>query len=196
MFVGRDGCTADAEHQQQRWRPIYVVYGPPHGRYARFAMLAMFGASAAEVRALLISSHNFGGFGSVTFASQALPHLLIPGFLHFTWVGTGLGHHFLARSVYWSYREHPQLFTTVLLPIGSLPHRISKILLFLWCTSREGLCHVFYGMYKFLLVHNKFWRRLNQIKGGTLRGLWIYHRQRNKSSASHWIDNHSLVIMK
>jgi hypothetical protein len=37
----------------------------------------MFGASEAEVRALLISSDNFGGFGSVPFASQALPHLLI-----------------------------------------------------------------------------------------------------------------------
>ncbi len=64
MFVGRDGRTADAEHQRQQWRHIYVVYGLPHGRYAWFAMLAMFGASAAEVRALLISSHNFGGLGS------------------------------------------------------------------------------------------------------------------------------------
>jgi hypothetical protein len=84
MFIGHDGRTADAEHQRQRQRPIYVVYGPPHGWYARFAMLAMFGASAAEVRALLISSHDFGVFGSVTFESQALPHLLIPGLLHFT----------------------------------------------------------------------------------------------------------------
>jgi hypothetical protein len=85
MFVGRDGRTADAEHQRQQRRHIYVVYGPTHGRYARFAMLAMFGASAAEVPALLlISSHDFGGFGSVTFESQALPHLLIPGFLWFT----------------------------------------------------------------------------------------------------------------
>jgi hypothetical protein len=86
MFIGRDGPTADAEHQQQQQRHIYVVYGPTHGRYARFAMLAMFGASAAEARALLISisSHDFGGFGSVTFESQALPHLLIPGFLRFT----------------------------------------------------------------------------------------------------------------
>jgi hypothetical protein len=84
MFVGRDGHTADAEHQQQRRRHIYVVYGPPFGRYARFAMLAMFGAWAAEVQALLISSHDFGDFGSVAFASQALPHLLIPEFLHST----------------------------------------------------------------------------------------------------------------
>ena len=49
MFVGRDGRTADAEHQRQRRRLIYVVYGPSHDRYARFAMLAMFGALAAEV---------------------------------------------------------------------------------------------------------------------------------------------------
>jgi hypothetical protein len=47
-------------------------------------MLAMFGALAAKVRALLISSDNFGGLGSITLASQALPHLLIPGFLQFT----------------------------------------------------------------------------------------------------------------
>jgi hypothetical protein len=84
MFVGHDGRTADAEHQRQRRRHIYVVYGPPHDRYARFTILAMLGASAAEVRALLISSHDFGGFGSVTFESQALPHRLIPGFLLFT----------------------------------------------------------------------------------------------------------------
>ncbi len=49
MFVGRDGRTADAEHQRQRRRAIYVVYGPSHGRYAWFVMLAVFGASAAEV---------------------------------------------------------------------------------------------------------------------------------------------------
>ncbi len=49
MFVGRDGCTANVERQrQQRWN-IYVVYAPPHGRYAQFAVPAMFGASAAEV---------------------------------------------------------------------------------------------------------------------------------------------------
>jgi hypothetical protein len=62
----------------------YILYGPPHGRYARFAMLAMFGALAAEVQALLIGSHDFGGFGSATFESQALPHLLIPRFLRYT----------------------------------------------------------------------------------------------------------------
>ncbi len=61
MFVGQDGRTADAEHQRQQRRHIYIVYGPPHGRYARFTMPAMFGASAAEVQALLISSHNILG---------------------------------------------------------------------------------------------------------------------------------------
>jgi hypothetical protein len=120
MFVGHDGCTANAEHQRQQRRHIYIVYCPPHGWYARFAMLAMFGASAAEVWALLIRSDNFGGLGSATFASQALPHLLIQGFLHFTWVGTGRGHHFLTGSVCWRCQEqHPHLFTTVLLPVGS-----------------------------------------------------------------------------
>jgi hypothetical protein len=34
-------------------------------------------------------------------------------------------------------------------------------------------------------IGNKFWGPLNRKKGGTLRGLRIYHRQRNKSSASH-----------
>ncbi len=56
MFVGRDGRTVNAEHQRQWPQRIYVVYGPPHDRYARFAMLAVFGALAAEVWALLISS--------------------------------------------------------------------------------------------------------------------------------------------
>ncbi len=37
------------EHQQQQRLPIYVVYGPSHDRYAQFAMLAVFGALAAEV---------------------------------------------------------------------------------------------------------------------------------------------------
>jgi len=62
MFVGRDGRTADAEHQRQQRRHIHVVYGPPSDRYARFAMPAMFGASAAEVRALLINSRYFWSF--------------------------------------------------------------------------------------------------------------------------------------
>ena len=50
---------------------IHCVWSSSHW-YARFAMPAMFWASAAEVRWLLISSHDFGWFWSVTFASQAL----------------------------------------------------------------------------------------------------------------------------
>ena len=49
MFTGRDGCTPNAEHQRQQRRHIHVAYGPPRDRYARFAMPAMFGASATEV---------------------------------------------------------------------------------------------------------------------------------------------------
>jgi hypothetical protein len=44
MFAGRDGGTADAEHQRRQLRHIYVVYVPPHGWCAHFAMPAMFGA--------------------------------------------------------------------------------------------------------------------------------------------------------
>jgi len=49
MFADYDGRAANVEDQrQQRWH-IYVVYVSLHGRHARFAMPAMFGASAAEV---------------------------------------------------------------------------------------------------------------------------------------------------
>jgi hypothetical protein len=88
MFADYDGRAADAEHQRQQRRHVYVVYVSLHVRHARFAMPAMFGASTAEVRCLLISSHDSGGPGGGTFASLAIPHLLIPGFLHFT---SGLG---------------------------------------------------------------------------------------------------------
>ena len=84
VFAGRDGRTADAEHQRQQRRHIYAVYGPPHGWYARFVMLTMWGASAAEVRGLLISSSDFCFFLTCTFLSLAIPHLLIPEFLHAT----------------------------------------------------------------------------------------------------------------
>ena len=50
MFAGHDGRTADAEHQRQQRRHKHVVYGPSRDRYARFAMPAMLGASAAEVQ--------------------------------------------------------------------------------------------------------------------------------------------------
>ena len=50
MFAGRDGRTAEAEHQRQQQEHIHVVNGPPRDRYALFAMPAILGASAAEVR--------------------------------------------------------------------------------------------------------------------------------------------------
>ncbi len=89
---------------------LYMV--PPHGRYGRFAMPAMYGALAAEVRWLLINSQDFGCIWSVTVISLAIPHLLIPGFLRFTWVGSGLGHLIPNWSVCWKCREHPQLLST------------------------------------------------------------------------------------
>ena len=120
MFAGHDGRTGDAEHQRwQRWH-IYVIYAPPRDRYAPFAMPAMFGALAAEIWWLPISSHDSGVPGDGMFASQALPHLLIPGFLHMTLLGIGLGATFFAYSICWKCREHAYVFTTKLLPIGSL----------------------------------------------------------------------------
>ena len=50
MFANYDGRAADAEHQRQQQPHIEVFYVSLHGRHARFAMPAMFGASAAEVR--------------------------------------------------------------------------------------------------------------------------------------------------
>ena len=60
MFADYDGRAADAERQQ---RPhIKVTYVSLHGQHARFAMPAMFGASAVEITQLLINSHYFGCF--------------------------------------------------------------------------------------------------------------------------------------
>ena len=50
IVTGRDGHTADAEHQRQRRRHKCIAYGPPHGWYAWFDMPAMFGASSATDR--------------------------------------------------------------------------------------------------------------------------------------------------
>jgi hypothetical protein len=91
MFADYDGRAADAEHQQQQRSHTKAVYVSLHGRHAQFAMLAMCGASAVEITQLLIHSHYSGDPGDGTFASLAIPHLLIPGFLHFTSVGTVLG---------------------------------------------------------------------------------------------------------
>ncbi len=107
MFACCDSRTTIAEHQWQQQRNIYVVYGPPRDWYARFVMPAMFGASAAEVHWLPISSHDSGGPGDGMLASQALPLLLLPGFLHSTWVGIGIGLLFFAYSIHWKCQEHP-----------------------------------------------------------------------------------------
>ena len=80
MFVGCAGHTANTDQQRQcRWN-IYVLYGPPHSQYALFALDCIPRSMAIEIILVLISSDNIGGFGSVMFASQALPHLLILGF--------------------------------------------------------------------------------------------------------------------
>ena len=72
--------------------PMQSICGDNHGTYKWYmspfmaGMLSlpcqqMFGASAAEVWWLVISSHNSGGPGDGTFASLAIPHLLKTGFL-------------------------------------------------------------------------------------------------------------------
>jgi len=50
MFADYDGYAANVEHQRRQRPHITVEYVSLHGRHARFAMPAMFGASAAEVR--------------------------------------------------------------------------------------------------------------------------------------------------
>ena len=75
---------ADAEHRQRQPPHIYIVYVPPQSSYARFAVLPISESMAIETRGPRILGGNFGGLESVTFESQALPHLLIPGFLRFT----------------------------------------------------------------------------------------------------------------
>jgi hypothetical protein len=110
-------------------RCLYVVYGPPHNRYAWFAMLAVFRASAAEVWALLISSDNFGGFESVTFTSQAI----YPIFWYWDFC-TSLEWE-LVWSTFSSTGEFAESVGNMLnyplqfyYQLVVLPHRISKIL--------------------------------------------------------------------
>jgi hypothetical protein len=50
----------------------------------------------------------------------------------------------------------------------------------------------YYHWYVQISIGNKFWGPLNQKKGGMLHRLRIYHRQRDKSSASQI----TLVIIK
>jgi hypothetical protein len=98
---GCNGRAADAEHQRRWWLHIYVLYVPPNGWYARFAMPAMFGALEAEVRWLLIRTHNSGGPGDGTLASQAPSHLFRCGFLQRKCAGTVLGSQKSADSIRW-----------------------------------------------------------------------------------------------
>jgi hypothetical protein len=68
--------------------------GLPHGRYARIAMTAMFGASVTGRGWLLFHSCDFGVrlLSHMQYASQATtPCLFWCRVLHLTWVGTVLG---------------------------------------------------------------------------------------------------------
>jgi hypothetical protein len=76
IVAGCDGPTANAEHRQQQPPHIYIVYHvPPRSSYACFAVSPILESMAIETRGPRIHVGNFGGFGSVTFESQALPHL-------------------------------------------------------------------------------------------------------------------------
>ena len=55
----------------------YIVYVPPQSSYARFSVSPISESMAIETRGPRIHGGNFGGLGSVTFESQALPHLVI-----------------------------------------------------------------------------------------------------------------------
>ena len=96
----------------------YIVHGPPHSLYAGFAMPAMFGAFAAEVWWLPISSHDSGGPWDYTFASLALPYLFLSGFLHLTWAGIVLGRQKSDYSICWKCTQ-PSLLS----PLQSLIER-------------------------------------------------------------------------
>ncbi len=73
--------------------PMQSIYSDNDGTYKSYMspfMAGMLGLPCQQM--LVISSHNSGGpAGDGTYASLAIPHLLIPGFLHFTSVGTVLG---------------------------------------------------------------------------------------------------------
>jgi hypothetical protein len=84
MFAGCDGRTANAEHQRRQQWHIYVVYGPPHDRHARFVLGGIWKRMAAEIRAHLIHTCKKWSFIAFNTVSLAIPHLFIPGFLRFT----------------------------------------------------------------------------------------------------------------
>ncbi len=154
----RASVATTTAHIHSIWSPSRPVCSVCHAGY-------VWGLGA-EVRALLNSSDNFWGFGSVTFASQALPHLLIQKFLHFTWVETGMRHHFLAGSICWRCREHCQLFTTVL-PGGTVCYPAQPRLI---CPSFcESVCHITFDYFvKNLLIP--------MIKA-TIKTSWYWHHR-------------------
>ncbi len=129
---------------------LYMV--TPHSQYARFAMPAMFRASAAEVWWLLINSPDFGCVWSVTVISLAIPHLLIPGYLRFTWVGTGLGHLIPTWSVCWKCGEHPQLLSTTKLIIYSFGRRNIQLHC-LWVCASNNLYNSYINTYSSALLN-------------------------------------------
>ena len=97
IIAGCDGRKANAElRRRQRWH-TYIIYGPHRDRYAWFALPAMFGASAAEVRSLPISSHGWGSWGWHVCISGTAPFFLM-GFLHLTCVGIGRGTYSLLKA--------------------------------------------------------------------------------------------------
>ncbi len=59
-------------------------------------------------------------------------------------------------------------------------------------TSREGLRQVYDDRYVQISIGNEFWGPLNRKRGGTLRGLRIYHRQSEKQILH---KPHELIII-
>ncbi len=65
MFADYDGCAANAEHQRQQRRHIYVVCVSLLVRHARFALEGICKSMAIEIRVVLIHSRDFRGFSHV-----------------------------------------------------------------------------------------------------------------------------------
>ena len=65
MFADYDGRAADAEHQRQQRRHMYVVYVSLLVRHARCALEGICKSMAIEIRVVLIHSRDFRGFSHV-----------------------------------------------------------------------------------------------------------------------------------
>ena len=99
MFADYDGPAANAEHQRQQRRHIYVVCVSLLVRHAWFALEGICMSMAIEIRVVLIHSRDFRGFSHVQVCiSGDTPYLFLPGFLRFSWVGIDLGHLFSLRK--------------------------------------------------------------------------------------------------